>query len=190
MIAVCGCVGVARSIGIEVPPWLAEVLAEAERRASASTAVFAAAVAEVSANRRGKSTSDVAAELEARLASDGNGPPPEVLMWMARDIAEPFWCLRHPLEFLRQMRASRHLRAQESLNQPDQLVEEPPNDPEMDALALTLGGNPSVRAVGFSSSAPNLVEVVLDPWSEASAQWVRDVCSPRAVQFVDHLHEW
>ena len=86
--------------------------------------------------------------------------------------------------------ASRRLRAQESLNQPDQRDEEPPNDPGMDALALTLGGNPSVRAVGFSSSAPNLVEVVLDPWSEASAQWVRDVCSPRAVQFVDHLHEW
>jgi hypothetical protein len=151
---------------------------------------FAAAVAAVRANRRGKSTSDVAAELEARLASDGNGLPPELLMWMARDIAEPFWRLRHPLEFLREIRASRRLRAQESLDEPDQLDDEPPNNPEVDALARTLGDNPSVRAVGFSSSTPNLVQVVLDPWSEASVQWVRDVCSPRAVRFVDDLHEW
>jgi hypothetical protein len=58
------------------------------------------------------------------------------------------------------------------------------------ALEFLLREHPDVRSVSFSPSTANVVEVFLMPWSEVSAQWVRDVCSPREVRFVDDFPQW
>jgi hypothetical protein len=175
----------------ELPSWAAEELkgqyAESEEPASA----FAAAFADVRANCRGKSTAEVADELGARLAGDGFVMPREALMWHARDITEPHWPLRHPIEIIRGIRASRGVRDEDSFDNPDPFDDnEPPDDPEREALVDLLHEDPNVRGISFSSSEPDVAEVFLQPWSEASAQWVRDVCSPREVRFVDDLPQW
>jgi len=132
----------------------------------------------------------VAGELEARLAAEGGVWPREILMQIARNIAEPSWPLRHPIEFVRGICANRGVGDEGLPEEPDPFEDQPTDDPEIDALVLFLRGYPGVRAVGYSSSAPDVVEVVLLPWSEAAADRVRDACSPREVRFVDDLPHW
>jgi hypothetical protein len=147
---------------------------------------LAAAVADVGANRRGKSIAEVADELGARLVADGIELPREVLMWHARGVVEPYWPLLHPIEVIRGMWASR---GADDAEYPALFDGEATENRE-DALGFLLREHPDVRSVSFSPSAANVVEVFLMPWSEASAQWVRDVCSPREVRFVDDLPQW
>jgi hypothetical protein len=150
---------------------------------------LAAAVADVGANRRGKSIADVADDLGVRLVADGIQLPREVLMWHARDIVEPYWPLLHPIEVIRGMWASRGADDEDSLEEPALFDGEATEDRE-DALGFLLREHPDVRSVNFSTSAANVVEVFLMPSSEVAAQLVRDVCSPREVRFVDDLPQW
>jgi hypothetical protein len=87
------------------------------------------------------------------------------------------------------MWASRGADDEDPLDDPPLFDGEATENPEH-ALGLLLRGHPDVRSVSFSASAANVVEVFLMPWTEVSAQWVRDVCSPREVRFVDDLPQW
>jgi hypothetical protein len=185
---------------VDEHPWLAEELKDAHAESAKHHAAFAAALAlalaAARANRRGRSISEVANEIEARLISDGFVYPREMVMWHARDIVEPYWTLRHPIEVIRGIRASRRGRDEnpfedsEFFGDPDPFGDEATDDPEREALLDLLRTDPSLRGVSFSSLAPNVIGVCLEPWSEASAQWVRDVCSPREVRFIDDMPQW
>lgn len=181
-------------------PWLAKELKDAHgesaKRAAAFSAALALALAEARANRRGKSTSEVANEIEACLTVDGFVYPREMVTWHARDIVEPHWMLRHPTEVIRGILASRGMHDEDPFEDTDFFGEPGPFDdeatdnPEREALLDLLRTDPSLRSISFSSLAPNVVGVYLEPWSEASAQWVRDVCSPREVRFIDDMPQW
>jgi hypothetical protein len=60
----------------------------------------------------------------------------------------------------------------------------PPQNPEMDALVDRLLALPGVSGVGWhSDDDARAVDVRLDPWSEESAQQVRQLAAPRLVRF-------
>jgi hypothetical protein len=116
-------------------------------------------------------------------------------MWHARIMAEPHSPLRHPIALIRDMWAGRGVDNDDSFDHGDLDGDEawPTDDrpdPEQIALVDLLHEDPGVRGISFKSTAPNFVEVFLEPWSEASAQWVRDVCSPREARLVAGLPPW
>jgi len=115
-------------------------------------------------------------------------------------MTEPRSSFRHPIALIRGMWAARR-GADASHHQRDDFdlddVAWPDDDPSQqalldmqEALVETLHEDPSVKGISFKSTAPNVVEVYLDPWSEASAQWVRDVCSPREAQLKAGRAPW
>ena len=96
--------------------------------------------------------------------------------------------VRHPIAFIRDKLGS-HARAETDTVDEDDLSDPSDDRPDQEhaALAELLNEDPNVRAVGFSATASNVVEVYLDPWSEASAEWIRGVCAPRSVRLVAGL---
>jgi hypothetical protein len=63
---------------------------------------------------------------------------------------------------------------------------QPPEDPEMDALAERLLALPGVAGVGWDSfDRDRVVYVRLHPWSDATEEQVRQAAAPRVVRFTD-----
>src|SRR5215207_5996093 len=120
------------------------------RREVGAESAFQAIVADVRANRRGKSISEVADELEARLVAAGIFWPREPSLWIAQDIADPYWPLRHPIKLIRDIRASRGID-----DHPDGIDDETTDAADREELLDLLRGHPVVRSAGYSPSAPD-----------------------------------
>jgi hypothetical protein len=67
-----------------------------------------AAYDEVRANARGRPVDEVRVDLERVLRARDVRVPREALGWTARWMAGPWWPLRHPVQFLREMRTFRN----------------------------------------------------------------------------------
>jgi hypothetical protein len=139
-----------------------------------------AALDEVNAHARGRRVDGVRVDLERALrARDVWGVPPEVLDRTARGMAEPWWPLRHPLQFLREMRTLRN--GSEGDNE-----DEDPDDATLDRIseALEVSGWPPRRGFEVRTIRARRTfdvwayAVAIDPWSELAAEKVRRLCAP------------
>jgi len=131
---------------------LAEELAEAHAETEKRMSAVAAAYADAHTNRRGKSTAQVADELEARLAAIGIVWPRETLMSHARGIVEPYWPLRHPIEFVRAIHASRRERDLDSSVDSDSLDDLPTADPNLKRSRSSSATTPASAASNIRPS--------------------------------------
>lgn len=164
---------------------------DVERRSEVEGAALGAAVRAVRANRRGKSTAEVTDELESQLAASGRSLPREALAYLAREIAEPHWPLRHPIEFVREIRASRRRRDEDPFGDfGDSFGFDEAGEDGFSELLHQVREKPDVRSARFAPDDPEVIEVVLLPWSESSAQRLRDFCLPHEVRFIDGLPQW
>ena len=60
---------------------------------------------------------------------------------------------------------------------------EPPEDPEVDALLEKLLELPGVMHVGWNPEDDRAIHITLAPWSEETAERVRQLVAPRVVRF-------
>lgn len=163
-----------------------------ERRSQVEGAALGAAVRAVRANRRGKSTAQVTDELESQLAASGRSLPRSELAYLAREIAEPHWRLRHPIEHVREIRASRRRGGEDPFGDFGDSFgfDEAGGENGFSDLLHQVREQGDVRRARFAPDDPEVIEVVLLPWSESTARHLRDFCSPHEVRFVDGLPHW
>ena len=157
--------------------WADARVARSAERFDAIAASLEAASGALRRTHRGRPVDEVLTALRARLGSDAPTWPDAVMLEVARMVANPFWPLRHPIQFMRSYRGGQT----ETNEQPTVETE---SDREFQLLSERLRDRVGVRVVGMSSTEPDTVEVTLEPWSEQSAQVVRGICTPRQVRFL------
>jgi hypothetical protein len=146
-----------------------------------------AAYDEVKAHARVRPVDVVRVDLERALRARDVRVPPEVLDRTARAMAEPWWPLRHPVQFLREMRTLRN--GSEGDNE-DQDSE----DGTTDRLWEALGDRRwrprrdfEVRFIRAHRTFDGWAHTVaIEPWSERAAEKVRRLCAPTNVTVIEH----
>ena len=141
---------------------------------------LAAVLGEVYRRARRKPEEQIRELLDQELQAAGLSYPQDDNEHFVRSLAaEPPWLVGVLLAPFRRRGHEAELRALEADAQP-------PEDPEMDALAERLLALPGVARVGWDSfDRDRVVCVRLHPWSDETEERVRQAAAPRVVRFTD-----
>jgi hypothetical protein len=142
---------------------------------------------EVNAHARGRPVDEVRVDLERALRARDVWVPPEVLDRIAQGMADPWWPLRHPVQFLREMRMLRK-------GSEGDKEDEDPHDATLERISKALEDRwwrPrrgfEVRFIRAHRTFDDWAyTVAIEPWSERAAKKVRRLCAPTNVTVIEH----
>jgi hypothetical protein len=138
---------------------------------------------EVGRGARGRPVDEVRADLERALRARDAWFPAEELDRVARAMAQPWWPLRHPGQYLQQMRVARSHSSNGSPDEEDPILtrieerlEETKWPPRRGFEVTGIGSRRTFDGWAYT--------VAIKPWSEQAAEKVRRLCAPTPVTVI------
>jgi hypothetical protein len=137
-----------------------------------------AAFDEVNAHARGRRVDEVRLDLERALRARDVWVPPEVLDRTAQAMAEPWWPLRHPVQFLREMRTLRNGSESDDEDEDSEVATTDRLSKALEDRRWRPRRGVEVRFIRAHRTFGGWAHTVaIEPWSERAVEKVRRLCA-------------